>query len=63
MKMGGGDGACNDRTGVKTSQDESAFVVAGAHVARVWLMGSVIPSRSWWRRPNGGAGLIHNLGI
>lgn len=41
MKMGGGDGASNDRTGVKTSQDESAFVVAGALVARVWLAGGV----------------------
>lgn len=39
--MGGGDGACKDRTGVKTPQDESAFVVADALVARAWLTGGV----------------------
>jgi len=48
MEMGGGDGACNDRTGVKTSQNESAFVVAVALVTRAWLVVGVHSMSRLW---------------
>jgi hypothetical protein len=53
MRMGGGDGACSDRTDVKTSQDGSAFVVTDAIVARAWCTFRVVRGRSVlnrWRR-------------